>query len=242
MATLIIGLLICLTCASVFIYLRVKKGGLAGLISKTVASFAFIFFALLLLATKMGINLNSSYANVFLILGLICGLIGDVLLDLKVVYPFHKDTYLYSGMTSFLIGHLFYITSLFLFAQNQINLFAEKLLPLLFILLGACALTIIIYFVSTKVIKLKYEKFSKLVNIYSFVLIFTTILSIYISCIVNILPMYILSIGFVLFLLSDLVLSMQYFGDKLHDKKLIIINHSLYYLAQIIIAMFLFFV
>ena len=67
-------------------------------------------------------------------------------------------------------------------------------------------------------------------------------LSIYISCIVNILPMYVLSIGFVLFLLSDLVLSMQYFGDKLHDKKLIIINHSLYYLAQIIIAMFLFLV
>ena len=62
------------------------------------------------------------------------------------------------------------------------------------------------------------------------------------ACIVNIIPMYILTIGFVLFLASDLVLSMQYFGGKLMDKKLIVTNHLLYYFAQIIIAMFIYFV
>ena len=242
MPTLIIGLVFALLSAFAFIYIRVKKGGVAGVISKAIASFIFVAFALFLLATKNGLNLSTNYASILLILGLICGLIGDILLDLKVVYSFHRSSYLYGGMASFLVGHLFYISSIFLFSQNQINLLSSRPMHLLYLLLTTVVLTAIIYFVSTRIIKLKYEKYGLFVNIYAFVLLFTTLLSIYVSIVVDILPMYILSIGFVLFLLSDLVLSMQYFGDKLHDKKLIVVNHTLYYLAQIIIAMFLFFV
>ena len=241
MVVLIIGLILCLTTMSIFISLRVQKGGLAGVFSKTVASFCFIAFALILLAMKVNLNQFNSYGIACLVIGLVCGLIGDILLDLKVVYPFHKDGYLYAGMTSFLVGHLFYIASMILFTYNEISFFSSQLLPFFLILIGAIILTIIVYFISTKVIKLNYEKFSIFVNIYSFVLIFTTIFSIYLACIVSIIPMYILAIGFVLFLASDLVLSMQYFGGKLQDKKLIVINHLLYYLAQIIIAMFIYF-
>jgi len=42
--------------------------------------------------------------------------------------------------------------------------------------------------------------------------------------------------GMLLFFLSDLVLSMQYFGGKT-QKSLIYINHILYYAAQILIAL-----
>lgn len=242
MFTLIFGLIVCVLAASIFISVRVNKGELAGVFSKTVASFCFIAFALLLLAQKVNLNTYSIYGVVCLVLGLVLGLIGDILLDLKVVYPFHKDKYLYAGMTSFLVGHIFYIISMILFSYNEINFFANHLLPFFLVIVGAAILTAITWLVSTKVLKLNYDRFSAFVNIYTFVLIFTTLLSLYIACVVSTIPMYVLTIGFVLFLASDLVLSMQYFGGKLMDKKLIIINHALYYLAQIIIAMFVYFI
>lgn len=242
MFTLIFGLIICVLATSIFISVRVNKGELAGVFSKTVASFCFIAFALLLLAQKVNLNTYSIYGVVCLVLGLVLGLIGDILLDLKVVYPFHKDKYLYAGMTSFLVGHIFYIISMILFSYNEINFFANHLLPFFLVIVGAAILTAITWLVSTKVLKLNYDRFSAFVNIYTFVLIFTTLLSLYIACVVSTIPMYVLTIGFVLFLASDLVLSMQYFGGKLMDKKLIIINHALYYLAQIIIAMFVYFI
>jgi hypothetical protein len=46
--------------------------------------------------------------------------------------------------------------------------------------------------------------------------------------------------GMVLFFLSDVVLSFQYFGGKIDDKKLIVVNHALYYAAQIILVAVLF--
>lgn len=242
MFTLIFGLIICVLATSIFISVRVNKGELAGVFSKTVASFCFIAFALLLLAQKVNLNTYSIYGVVCLVLGLVLGLIGDILLDLKVVYPFHKDKYLYAGMTSFLVGHIFYIISMILFSYNEINFFANHLLPFFLVIVGAAILTVITWLVSTKVLKLNYDRFSAFVNIYTFVLIFTTLLSLYIACVVSTIPMYVLTIGFILFLASDLVLSMQYFGGKLMDKKLIIINHALYYLAQIIIAMFVYFI
>lgn len=242
MFTLIFGLIVCVLATSIFISVRVNKGELAGVFSKTVASFCFIAFALLLLAQKVNLNTYSIYGVVCLVLGLVLGLIGDILLDLKVVYPFHKDKYLYAGMTSFLVGHIFYIISMILFSYNEINFFANHLLPFFLVIVGAAILTAITWLVSTKVLKLNYDRFSAFVNIYTFVLIFTTLLSLYIACVVSTIPMYVLTIGFVLFLASDLVLSMQYFGGKLMDKKLIIINHALYYLAQIIIAMFVYFI
>ena len=242
MFTLILGLIVCLSTLAIFISIRVKKGELAGVFSKTIASFCFIAFALLLLAQKVNLNTYNMYAIICLALGLVCGLIGDILLDLKVVYPFHKDKYLYAGMTSFLVGHIFYIISMILFSYNEINFFGAHLLPFFLVLIGSAILTVIVWLISTKLIKLNYERFSVFVNIYTFVLIFTTLLSVYLACVVSIIPMYVLTLGFVLFLASDLVLSMQYFGGKLMDKKLIVINHVLYYLAQIIIAMFIYFV
>jgi len=49
-------------------------------------------------------------------------------------------------------------------------------------------------------------------------------------------------IGLLLFFLSDIVLSFQYFGGKIADKKLIVINHALYYLAQITLVFYIMFI
>lgn len=242
MLTLILGIIVCVITLCIFIYLRVTKGGLAGVLSKTVASFCFIALSLLLLAQKIGLNAYFAYGASALVLGLVCGLIGDILLDLKVVYNFNKGQFLYAGMTSFLVGHLFFTASMILFSIGEINIFTTKVYILIAIFAGTILLTFLIWLLSTKVMKLNYERFTAFVNCYSFVLLFTTALSIYLGIIVKSLPMYILSGGFVAFLLSDLVLSTQYFGGKLMDKKLIVINHLLYYIAQITIASFVYFI
>ncbi len=241
MLILVIGIILCLTSMGIFIYLRVTKGGLAGVFSKTAASFCFVALALLMLAQKIGINAYFSYGAIFIILGLVCGLIGDILLDLKVFYNFHKKQFLYAGMTSFLIGHLCYITSMILFSTNEIDIFSSKPLILLALFMGSIVLSLGIWLFSTKVLKFDFENCTLFVNCYSAVLLFTFALSLYLGIIITKLPMYILTIGFGLFLLSDLALSTQYFGGKLLDKKLIIANHLLYYFAQITLASFLFF-
>ncbi len=235
-------LFLCILAVLLFLYIRVKKGGVEGVVTKALASFTFLLLAVFLIATKTALSVYSSYAIACLTAGLICGLIGDILLDLKVVYPYHQDRYLTYGMLSFSLGHLFYISALVLLVQNSINLFAEQWIFLLVFLGVALLLTITIYLISKKVLKLKFEKFTTLVNIYTFILLFTACLSVYLSFIFTTLPLYILAIGFLLFLLSDLILSMQYFGGKQDNKTLIVLNHSFYYLAQIIIAAFIFFI
>lgn len=242
MITLVVGITLCVISMGFFIYLRVTKGGLAGVFSKTFASFCFIALSLFLLAQKIGLNAHFSYGAILLVLGLVCGLIGDILLDLKVVYNFNKGQFLYAGMTSFLVGHLCYIGSMIMFAFNEINIFTKDPLILLCLFGGSIVLSLLIWLLSTKVLKLNFESYTSFVNCYSFVLLFTTALSIYLGIIVTKLPMYVLSAGFVAFLLSDLVLSTQYFGGKLMNKNLIILNHLLYYIAQITIASFIYFI
>jgi len=242
MIVLIIGLFLCFFSVSLFLNTRLKKGGVEGVVTKALASLCFILLAVFLTATKTGLNLYNSFAVSCIIAGLVCGLIGDILLDLKVIYPFHQNKYLTYGMSAFGLGHLFYISSLILFAQNTINLFAEKWLFLLIIVAISVLLTVIIYFASKKILKFKFDNFAKIVNVYTFILLLATILSIYLSFLITGLPLYVLAIGFVLFLLSDLVLSTQYFGGKQDDKTLIFVNHLLYYLAQITIAVFIFFI
>ena len=52
---------------------------------------------------------------------------------------------------------------------------------------------------------------------------------------------FIFASGIVLVLLSDLVLSMMYFGGKQDNKVLCVINHVLYYIGEILVMAFLFF-
>jgi len=239
----IIGICVCALTTGVFLYFRVNKGGVSGIITKALASFCFIAFAVLLGVSKTSVAYGVNYAIALITLGLVCGLIGDILLDLKVVYPFHEDKYLNAGMVAFSCAHVFNILALILLAYKDVNLFSkEYILPLLLIVLGSIILCLVIFVLSKKVMKLDFGKHTILANVYCFILLLVTIFAIYLSFIGLTTKMFILAIGFALFLASDLVLSLQYFGGKQSNKKLIYINHLLYYMAQIIIAGFIFFI
>ena len=240
MLTLIVGICVALAFASLFIVVRIKQGGVDGIVTKALASFGFVALGLFLMATKAGQNDFSRYSSIVILCGLVCGLIGDVLLDLKVVYPFHEDKYLTFGMLSFLFGHLFFIGSMgVIFAGNATKAIT---FPIIFIVVISAIFAVGIWFVTSRYMHLDYGKHALLSTIYAGVLLFTTIFSIYLAFSTMLTSLFIMAVGFVLFLASDLVLSLQYFGGKQSVKSLIILNHSLYYLAQILIAVSIYFI
>ena len=70
-----------LVLAAIFIVVRVTKGGLLGVYTKTIASVGFMALGV------FGLTQNTTTtAALFIIMGMLFGLIGDIVLDLKVVY------------------------------------------------------------------------------------------------------------------------------------------------------------
>lgn len=215
--------------AALFIIVRVTKGGALGILTKTFASFCFLLYGVISLTQSSFF----SSASVFIILGLVCGLIGDIVLDLKYVYKEQNDIYLNGGMLSFSVGHVFYFVGTIILSQPVVNLLA----PILVAAGVSAVMTPATYFISKKM-GLDFGKFLWQSMGYCFILNFMTAFTIYLAVLQF--EFIILACGMALFLLSDLVLSMQYFGGKTEDKLLTIVNHGLYYAAQILIATFLF--
>ena len=52
--------------------------------------------------------------GIFIVLGLLFGLLGDIWLDLKYVYPAQDDPFTYAGFASFAIGHVLFISGMLL--------------------------------------------------------------------------------------------------------------------------------
>lgn len=215
----------------VFLIVRVKKGGMPGLYTKSIASFCFIATAL------AAANHNSTFIGFasLIILGLVMGMLGDIWLDLKWIYTENKDIYLYSGFISFLIGHLFYISAIYFYAPwTRYSILAAVVGAV--VLASAAALM-------EKPMKMDYGRFRAILFIYSLVLSFTVTSSVATAVITGGEKVWVvMSIGSVLFILSDLVLSGIYFGKDKNTPANIVINHSLYYIAQFFMASTIFFI
>jgi uncharacterized membrane protein YhhN len=159
---------------------------------------------------------------------LLFGLLGDIFLDLKFVDKPNSDSHTLIGMAVFAAGHLLYIPAV-------LDFFNLKAGAVLISALIAFALSAVIIVVTLKVMKYQYGKFFTPAAGYSFLLIFFTALSAAALIQTGEKSALLLTIGSILFLLSDVVLSMQYFGGK-KGRVYIISNHILYYAAQFLIA------
>lgn len=219
--------------AILFIAVRAWKGGLISMLLKALASFGFVAMGVIGLAVS---ELENKIPLGLIVLGLVLGMIGDIMLDLKVIYDNDK-IYLNAGMLSFGLGHLAYFSALTLLAYET-----EKSLwlPVLVSIGVALCVTAVILIGGKKIMKLDFGEYLGQTIAYtillSFMVEYALVLAILEAC-----P-WILFIAMALFFLSDVVLSTQYFGGKLHDKLYIVINHVLYYSAQILIALFIFLV
>lgn len=226
----IVLLIACSLLAVTFIVVRTLWGGHFAFLLKTVASFALVattFISVAYLSEFGNIRLCASLIGI----GLLLGMIGDMVLDLKVIYN-NDAIYLNAGLLSFGLGHLAYFSAFSLYAiENNIDLTNPILIAL-----GIAILLTFVIMLSSKKMKLDFAEYTYQTIIYTFLLtfmtIFTLVLDIYNPA------MWILFIGMFAFFISDIVLSMQYFGGKLKNKPLIAINHTLYYTAQILILCF----
>lgn len=220
-ALLIVGIL----ATAVFLVLRVKRGGIAALYAKAVASLCFIATAI------AATNENRLFLDFgsFMTFGLVFGLLGDVWLDLKWIYLQDKDSYLYSGFIFFLLGHVCFVTAVFKVGPYT---------PASLIVAFAAALVIaFVAILMEKPLKMHYGKFKWIVFLYSFMLALTMTMAMTLAVITGFDKMWtVMSVGGLLFLLSDLVLSGMYFGEGKNTSFNIVLNHTLYYAAQFIMA------
>ena len=231
-STFFIMLLACVIFAGCFIMIRSKGASVYALMTKAMASFCFI--ALFIVSVSYEKVFLSQYIG--LGLGLVLGLIGDILLDLKLVYKEHENEYLVGGFVSFGLGHICYILSMIGFATT--GWAVSSIWLAVGIAVGvALLLTLGVYF-GKDIMKNDFGKHTVITMVYTSILMFTTVFAVVLA-IMN--PnFWSLAIGFVLFTISDLILSMQYFGGKANNNMLQIFNHASYYLAQIVIASTLF--
>ncbi len=215
-----------ITATIVFLVLRVKKGGIAALYAKAIASCCFIATAL----AAMNRNRVFLEFGTLILAGLILGMLGDIWLDLKWIYLQDKDSYLYAGFISFLLGHVCFITAIFRSAPwNSFSIIMSIVLALV---IGLIAILM------EKPLKMKYGSFKLIVFLYSCTLALTMTASMMTAYITKfkLTAWIVMSVGALLFLLSDLVLSGMYFGENKNTKGNIILNHALYYAAQFCMA------
>ena len=165
-------------------------------------------------------------------MGLACGLLGDIWLDLKYVFPEHDQTFTYAGFAAFSIGHVLYIAGMLVrfFPPDGI---AYVLVPI--------ALGVVLSVVNAaleKPMKLDYGRMKPVVIAYG-ILLFTTMLlsgSLALSHGLQEPALNLLFAGSVLFAISDLVLSGTYFGMG-HERPVdFVLNYFTYYPAQFLIA------
>lgn len=214
-----------------FCWVRTTKPSVFSLCLKTISSVCFILCGIFAIKT-----VGESSINLLIIAGLVMGLIGDIVLDLKIMYPQEGNHYFIAGTSSFMIGHFFYFISVLLYNSN---ILPSHLLWNILASVGAAIIFTILTLLSSKKMGLNYGKMIYLVIAYCLILTFMTAFSISIA-IFN--PVFwIFAAGMILFLASDLVLSMQYFGNA-SGKVFVYINHILYYLAQICLAVSILFI
>lgn len=229
----IVGASVTAVLATLFILIRAKHGAcISGLMAKTIASFAFVMTAIFgLMAVK-----DLEIANfVLVVLGLLCGMVGDIVLELKVIYKEDGGSYLPYGMIAFGLGHIFYFSSICFFAKDM---GVGTTLPMVIAFGAAVILTAATLITASKVMKLNFGEFLPHTIFYTFILNFVTVFALIIGFSIPLIL--IMALGLLLILISDLVLSMQYFGGKEDNKLLHILNHSIYYLGQIAIVVFIF--
>ena len=208
----------------VFIYSEMRQKPLRSFALKGLSSAMFIAIYLYGVATTTSIQ---SYPLVvgFFGIGLVFGLIGDLVLALRSMRP-QEDNHriILYGTLSFSIGHVFYYMALLKYGSFEV-------LAILIALILSNAT-----FLASRVMRLNWgpSKWPSLV--YSFFLFLVAAQSLLIV-INNGFSSYhtTLLLGSVLFAVSDLVLAQIYFAPK-PMTQLIPINLSLYYAAQLLLA------
>jgi len=162
-----IALTACIVFTTCFILLRNRGASVYTVLLKTIASFCFI------VTFMASLNFQKEFlpAYIGLGLGLVCGLIGDILLELKVFNKEEEREYLNGGFVSFGLGHFFYIFALVNLATTEWKV-ASLVMPIVLSIILAGLFTVGIYVITKKVMKMDFGKDTVITMVYSFILSF----------------------------------------------------------------------
>ncbi|MCR5437271.1 MAG: lysoplasmalogenase [Treponema sp.] len=163
-----------------------------------------------------------------IVCGLIFGAVGDILLNLRFVFEKNGKKIFLAGIAAFLTGHILYLVSIIPFSKSLI----------VSCICGVAAAAIILVIVLSKFkVSLAFKIFG-IIYVGSVVLMTSIAVG---NCITSDFSCgyLVFALGAILFTLSDVILIFNTFGDKTLFP-LRILNLSLYYLGQILIAFSLF--
>jgi len=216
-----------------YIICKSRKYDLKELFLKTGISLLFVIVALVATISSNKFTIF----NLLVILGLIFGLVGDILLDLKYVDYDRTVGYSYAGFITFGIGHILFITALIM---NYYN--GGSVLHIIIPIIADIILSIVTILME-KPLKLKYGRYKIISFCYAICLFGTCVFSLSLAILngFSIISLNMFFIGSVLFVLSDLVLSGTFFGEGKERPIDFILNYITYYGAQFTIAMLLLF-
>lgn len=211
---------------------KTKRYSVRAVLIKTVVSSFFLSLAIFCSYLNQGHAINT-----FITFGLILGLLGDIWLDLKYVYPKDDKVYTYAGFLCFGVGHIMFVVGMLLqyFREGH---FLFILIPILVAIAAA-----IINMVLEKPMKLNYGEMRWTVFAYAVCLFMTplTALSLAIMTSWQHTTLTMIFVGGILFAASDLILSGTYFGEGKERPIDLIGNYLTYYGAQFVIAFSLYF-
>lgn len=225
---MILFITLCVGSAATFIYMRIVHVGLHAFWAKLAASSLFViggFFALMMKDVVKDYML-------FILMGLFFGMIGDALLELKLVYRPHDKQYTNGGITAFSLGHIFYVVGLSIYASA-----VKSIVVPIFVSLALGSVIATILLVNSNNLGIDFGDHKTPAYVYSFVTSIAVAYSIALAVLVP--SLWFVAVALVLFLVSSLILSLIYWGGK-SSNAMNIANLTGYYVAQILIMIALF--
>ena len=219
--------------SAIFIVSKVINYSFKTIVFKTIASLFFVALGIYLFIIMEGHFLF----KLFLLLGLIFGMLGDVLLGFKYITTKTKKIWILAGMFAFAFGHISYITALFV----------EYYIPgnVIFIFLPFITATVLSigYMIISRKLGISFGKLLPFGVFYLFCLSSMLSTSLWMAILnhFSILTGVLFFIGALFFATSDCMLTGAYFKAGQRPKPYLAIYSVCYYVAQFLIAFSLFF-
>lgn len=161
-----------------------------------------------------------------MVLGLLFGMLGDILLNLRYVFKKYDQKFFLSGIVVFFIGHLFYLAAFL--SQSGV-----RVITLACVIGGALTVGLLAYIFT----HMKVKKVFKIFGVFYLGAVDIMMVAAVLQAVLLPYTPYVLcGIGAVAFMLSDAILIFYIFGDK-HTYPMRIANLSIYYLGQALIAL-----
>ncbi len=207
---------LCLCLAAVFLLQESKKRFVPAVVLKGLASVCFVILGFLLSGGSPAAKLITA--------GLLLGCIADVLLNLRMVFPKKGQLIFLVGIVVFLSGHILYLIAILKGAAHW----------WICVIIGVILTALLMTWIFARITAKKAFKIFGIVYIGAIMLLNCLAIG---NLIVS--PSAFTAVfaaGAVLFLLSDIVLILNTFGKETRQS-LRVMNISLYYLGQLLIAL-----